>query len=141
MAAIAILKPFLDVRQASAFAILWVFLFVGAAYAADDPLRCVEASKHIGKVKTVCGRLTQGQFRQDVRGQPTFLNCDGQYPNHVFTWLIWGEDRANYGNVERMQGSCVCGRGVIQEYRGKPEIIRPENIHPARDADEIAQCR
>jgi hypothetical protein len=114
---------------------------VTAIYAADDPIRCTEALKHIGEVRTICGPLTQASYRQDVRGQPTFLNCGGRYPNHVFTWLIWGEEKNTYGNVESLQGSCICARGLVQEYRGKPEIVRPEDLHRARGAAEIARCR
>jgi hypothetical protein len=56
------------------------------------------------------------------RGEPTFINLDSAYPNQVFTILVWGDDRKNVGELPRV-GSRVCASGVIQNYKGVPEIV------------------
>ena len=56
------------------------------------------------------------------RGEPTFINLDAAYPNQIFTILVWGDDRQKVGELPR-EGSRVCATGVIQEYRGVPEIV------------------
>ena len=43
------------------------------------------------------------------------------YPNQIFTVLIWGDDRANVGQLPR--SGRVCAAGTITEYRGTPEIV------------------
>jgi hypothetical protein len=56
------------------------------------------------------------------RGEPTFINLDYAYPDQVFTVLVWKEDRKNVGELPR-EGSHVCASGMIQDYRGAPEIV------------------
>jgi hypothetical protein len=57
------------------------------------------------------------------RGKPTFINFDRPYPNQDFTVMIWDDERAGFGSLERYTGRQVCAQGVITEYRGKPEMI------------------
>jgi len=46
------------------------------------------------------------------------------YPHQVFTIVIWGSDRAKFGTPETApQGKQVCATGVIQLFRGLPEVI------------------
>ena len=113
-----------------------------ASQAADDaPLGCKEAASHVGEVRTVCGRLVQGSYRPDVKGEPTFLNCGARYPRQNFMWLIWGEDRASYRPApEQFEGQCVCGSGAIAEYRGKPEVVHPKRFGPASTSGERGLC-
>ena len=44
------------------------------------------------------------------------------YPKQIFTILVWGEDRQKVGELPR-EGSRVCATGMIQDYRGVPEIV------------------
>ena len=69
--------------------------------------------------------VASAHFASGSRGQPTYLNFDRPYPNHIFTALIWGSDRDKFGNAPETfyQGKAVCVSGVIKSYRGKPEII------------------
>ena len=60
----------------------------------------------------------------EVVGAPTFINLDQPYPDQVFTAVNWVEDRAKFGSPEqRFAGREICVSGVIQMYRGIPEII------------------
>lgn len=99
--------------------------------AAGQTLSTSEAKNHIGEQATVCGQVASSHFAARSRGNPTFINLDQPYPNQVFTILIWGSDRPKFGSPETAyQGKHLCVRGVIQLYRGVPEVV-------AREASQI----
>jgi hypothetical protein len=102
---------------ATVLGILWSFSALAASVAPG------EASNHVGETATVCGTVASADYAARSRGQPTFLNLDKAYPNHVFTAVIWGTDRAKFGTPEALLGKQVCATGVIKIFRGKPEII------------------
>jgi hypothetical protein len=92
-----------------------------------------EAPKHLGELATVCGMVASANYAAGSRGRPTFLNLDKAYPNQTFTAVIWDEDRGSFGTPEStLLGKRVCATGVIQLYRGKPEIIlrEPRQLTP-----------
>ena len=103
------------------FVLIAGFLSIGAVNAAS--LTTEEASKHVGENGTVCGTVSSAHYAPRSRGQPTFLNLDKPYPNPSFTAVIWGDDRAKFGEPERLQGKRICVNGPIRLYRGAPEII------------------
>jgi micrococcal nuclease len=89
-----------------------------------ENITAAEAKNHIGETATVCGEVASTRYATSSRGQPTFINLDKPYPNQVFTVLIWGSDRAKFGNAETTyRGKSVCVTGMIKEYRGVPEIV------------------
>jgi DNA/RNA endonuclease YhcR with UshA esterase domain len=95
--------------------------------AGGQRLTAAEARKHIGEKATVCGKVVSTRFAVRTRGQPTFLNLDEPYPRQVFTVVIWGSDRAEFGSPEvTYLGKNVCVKGKIERYRGVPEIEASE---------------
>jgi len=85
-------------------------------------ITAAEAKNHVGEQATVCGKVASEKTATSSRGEPTFINLDSSYPNQVFTILIWGEDRKNVGELPRV-GAHACASGMIQDYRGVPEIV------------------
>jgi hypothetical protein len=82
-----------------------------------------DAINHIGEVATVCGRVASAKYAADANRQPTFLNLDKPYPDHIFTAVIWGSDRAAFVYApESLADRQICVTGTIQLYRGKAEI-------------------
>jgi DNA/RNA endonuclease YhcR with UshA esterase domain len=81
-----------------------------------------DAKNHIGERATVCGLVASERTVTSSRGEPTFINLDAAYPNQVFTILVWGDDRQKVGALPT-EGSRVCATGMIQGYRGVPEIV------------------
>jgi DNA/RNA endonuclease YhcR with UshA esterase domain len=100
------------------------FIFVIAI-----PLFSVEytaqmAQNHIGEKATVCGEVASTYYASSSNGEPTFLNLDKAYPDHVFTAVIWGENRDNFDEPEvKYRGKSVCVTGKIKSYRGLAQII------------------
>ena len=94
----------------------------------DQVISCEEAKNCYGEFKTVQG-LFHCVYRPDVKGQPTFCNCPVPHPNHDFTALIWGDERPAFESCLGEEPATLLHKqefgvhGLIEEYRGKPEII------------------
>jgi hypothetical protein len=85
-------------------------------------LTTAQAKAHVGERATVCGKVACEKTATSSKGEPTFINLDSAYPSQVFTILVWGDDRKNVGKLPQV-GSRVCATGMIQDYRGIPEIV------------------
>ena len=85
----------------------------------------IDAHKFIGMEKTVCGTVASATYAIRSKGRPTFLNLDQPYPKQIFTVVIWGSDRNKFKNPPEtfLKGKRICVTGIIEDYRGKPEII------------------
>jgi len=59
-------------------------------------------------------------YQPSVNGQPTYCN-DAPYPDHSFTYLVWGQD------VSYLNGHCLLVKGEISYYNGKPQITWNNN--------------
>ncbi len=89
-----------------------------------EAISAAEAKNHIGEVATVCGKVVSARYAASSRGRPTFLNVDKPYPEQVFTVVIWGDDRAKFGQPEEdYRGKNICATGKLEAYRGSPEIV------------------
>lgn len=83
-----------------------------------------EAKDHVGKQAKVCGKVVSANFATSTRRKPTFLNLDEPYPRQVFTAVIWETDREKFGQPELdLLNKNICVTGLIEGYKGKPEII------------------
>ena len=102
--------------------VLGCLLAAATAYAAD-PLGPADAVNRIGEEATVCGEVTGAKFSSHRKRKPTFIDFGPPHPNHLFTALIWGENRDKFDYVpESLFGKTICVSGTITEHKGKPEI-------------------
>ena len=111
-----------------AYFIFLIFVFLicaSASIAQQEYINPIDAHKYIGMEKTVCGTVASATYAVRTKGRPTFLNLDQPYPNQIFTVVIWGPDRNNFKNPPEtfFRGKTICVTGIIESYRGKPEII------------------
>jgi hypothetical protein len=91
---------------------------------AQKRLAAGEAKDHIGETATVCGNVVSTRYAASTKGQPTFLNLDKPYPNQIFTIVIWGNNRSQFGRPEvEYNEKRICVTGKITEYRGIPEVV------------------
>jgi DNA/RNA endonuclease YhcR with UshA esterase domain len=91
---------------------------------AGSAIPAAEAKAHIGQTATVCGKVVTTRYLERTQKQPTFLNFDRAYPDHSFTAVIFGPDRAKFGKPEEdYLHKDICVTGKIEEYRGKPETV------------------
>lgn len=80
-----------------------------------------EAASHTGQIVTVEGTVTEVHTARS--GSATFLDMGGQYPNQVFTGVIFARDMATVGDVSDLDGKTVDIKGLVRMYRGRPEIV------------------
>ena len=111
-----------------AYFIFLVFPFLVCAsgsIAQQEYINPIDAHKYIGMEKTVCGTVASATYAIRTKGRPTFLNLDQPYPKQIFTVLIWGSDRNKFKNPPEtfFKSKRICVTGIIEDYRGKPEII------------------
>jgi hypothetical protein len=95
---------------------------------AQTHITAAEAKNHVGERATVCGNVVSTHYAARSKGNPTFLNLDEPYPRQVFTILIWGSDRAKFGDPEAKYGNKrVCVTGLIKDYKGVPEVVAEQS--------------
>lgn len=111
-------------------AVLLALIAPNLAYSTDS-ITPSQASHYVGQYAQVCGIVASATYAERDRGQPTFLNLDRAFPNHVFTAVIWGSNRTKFSyRPESLKGKRICVDGRIEEYRGKPqiEVYQPSQI-------------
>src|SRR5262245_23074774 len=99
-------------------------LFVGrlstTSLAQTSTITPDQAPQHIGENATVEGVVVA--VSTSKRGN-TFINFGGVYPNQTFTgWIPAGTPLASDPSIQSLQGKRVKITGLIEPYRGKPEI-------------------
>jgi hypothetical protein len=106
------------------FLTLLVLVNLGSV-SAQNIISSDTASQYIGKTATVCGDVASATYASRSKGKPTFLNLDKPYPNHIFTAVIWIEDRSKFDNPPEVlfRGKRICVTGVVESYRNKPQIV------------------
>jgi hypothetical protein len=99
---------------------------------AGKPISPEDAHKHIGEIQTVCGHVASTYYSVKSKGQPTFLNLNKPYPEHIFTIVIWGSDRHKFGDLPEIvyKNKDVCVAGEITTYKNKSQIV-------AKDSSQI----
>lgn len=88
---------------------------------AAQSISAADARNHVGEKATVCGKVADERTVTSSSEEPTFINLDAPYPRQIFTIVTWREDRPAVGKLPG-QGSRVCITGLIEKYRGVPEI-------------------
>lgn len=114
-----------SLRKLKALEIALLCVFAASAVLAQtERITAWEAKKHLGEKATVCGRVAGIHFVSSGKGQPTFIHFEEQYPNQIFTTVIWGSDRPKFGRPEvTYRDKNVCVTGKITSYLGIPEIV------------------
>ncbi len=103
---------------------LAAFLF-GMATVNAQKITPDEAASHIGETVTVCGKIFGGKFFDRSEKKITLLNMGAAYPKSPLTIVVNEEDRKNFKTApeELYNGKNVCIKGIVKEYKGKPQIF------------------
>lgn len=99
-------------------------------------ITATDAAGRVGEWVTVCGTVMTANYAIDSGGQPTFLNLDLPYPDHVLTLIVWAEDRWMYptGPEEAFAPPAqVCAEGTVETYNGRPQVVPLGPITLAQD--------
>lgn len=86
-----------------------------------------DALGQVGHTAKVCGVVASGNYAAESRARPTFLtlvNPGQANPTGTLTAVIYGTDRAKFGNPEvSLPGQRVCVAGFVSYFRHRPELI------------------
>ena len=106
-----------------------------AALCGPGAVLSTRASQAVGRSATVAIAKVDASYQPNVRGQPTFLN-DAPYPNHLFTAVIWGNNRRQFNPPPEgaWQGEALCVTGPVELFQQKPQIVvtSPSQLRAAR---------
>jgi exonuclease VII large subunit len=111
--------------------IVLLFLVFQGVYAQDCDINPKNAIDYEGSEVTVCGIVSQVSTPNNIRGNPTYFNLGGRFPNHTFTVIIWGSDAKKFEtSLKLYEGKNIAVTGVVEIYRGKAQINvkEPEQI-------------
>ena len=120
--------------------LLIVSLVTTFAAFSQPEIKIADVKAHVGDSVKVCAIVRNIKYLQKVKGQPTFLDYGGTYPNAPLTLVIWGERRSQFPDIDLYKGSNVCLTGKIVLYRDKPEIVlysRQQIISVVKDEEVI----
>jgi hypothetical protein len=78
-----------------------------------------EAAKNYDETLVVTGKVVDVSVRPTI----TILDLDQPYPNTTFTAVVFPENAAQFGDMQRFKNQSVEIYGTVTEYRNKPEII------------------
>ena len=94
-------------------------------FSAEVSIKSSDAMEYVGQYQEVCGEVVSTHYAYGARGTPTFLNFDEAYPNHIFTAVIWGDNRSQFKfkPEKYFDGKEVCVEGKIGTFKDKPQII------------------
>lgn len=84
-----------------------------------------EAEDYIGTYAEVCGVVASADYLSNVSGQPTFLNLDEPFPDHIFTAIIFGENRNRFQFLPEQEymNQNICVTGTIRLHERVPQIV------------------
>ncbi|MEM2932885.1 MAG: thermonuclease family protein [Candidatus Pacearchaeota archaeon] len=86
----------------------------------NDSIYACDAKNYIGEEKIVEGTVVDiGKSKTNT----TFLNFEKPYPYQCFTAVILSSSLNNFQDVNIYKNKIVKVKGIIKEYKGKPEII------------------
>ena len=95
------------------------------AVSAQERISAADAAKYIGKSVTVCGRVALANYVVSSVGRPTYLNLDRPYPNHIFTVIIWGENRSKFPTLpeKASSGKKICVSGTVTSFQEESQMV------------------
>jgi hypothetical protein len=109
---------------------LIIFLLIFVFYPifttqADEYIIPEDAHKHLGEDKIVCGTVANTYYAVESKGQPTYLNLNKPWPEHIFTIVILKSDRHKFKSPPEIffDNKKVCVTGIITAYQDKPQVI------------------
>ncbi len=99
-----------------------IFILISTVSYSGTKIDSQDAPFHQGKDVTACGIVKEvSRFKRGY-----YLNMDDFYPKQSLTLVIWENDLAEFterhGSLSNLTNKLVCGRGIVNEYRGRHQI-------------------
>jgi len=106
------------------YILIFLLTFKTLSSTAQKNIDIEDASKYVNDSVIICSKIYSGKFLEKVKGSPTLLDVDAKYPNARLTLVIWSDVRKQFNHApELLYNKDVCIYGVIEMYKGKPQIV------------------
>ncbi|MEO6131790.1 MAG: hypothetical protein ABIQ02_08070 [Saprospiraceae bacterium] len=105
--------------------LLWLVLTISVSTMYGQRTVSTDSIKFFdGKTITVCSNVSS-TFMTKGEQKTSFLNFGPEFPNQLFTVVIYEEDLHNFNYVpaEKLNGKNVCITGSVRMFDGAAEII------------------
>lgn len=115
------MRHFINLLSAAGVALLL------STFAYAETISPQDAPEYVGSSVTVEGVVSQVAT---TSSGTIFINFGGRFPNHVFYAVIFRNNSNQFSGVGNFEGRAVAISGVVEWYKGKPQIIvsRPDQI-------------
>ncbi|MHB1956989.1 MAG: hypothetical protein ACYCOU_25000 [Sulfobacillus sp.] len=106
--------------------VLLLITMVSAAQC-QSVLKDSDAAGPIGELAVIEGRVVDVHVS---RKGNCFMHFGARYPNETLSGVVFSSSVSRFSGLKRLNGYVVRIRGLLQLYRGKPEIIlrSPEQL-------------
>lgn len=101
-----------------ALALAGFALSISSATAATVAMK--DAASHQGQTVTVEGNVS---MVFSTKAGTTFIDMGGDFPDQLFTVVIFPSDAKAMGDEKRFVGKTIDVTGEVKIYKGRPEII------------------
>jgi hypothetical protein len=111
--------------------LLLIFIFLNLILAGfAQTIKPEDAAKYVGQVVTVCGKIFDGKYLDNIKGKPTLLNMGAAYPKQPLTIVIWDDLRSKlaYKPEQKWLNKQICVTGKVEIYKGRVEIVVDKEI-------------
>ncbi len=78
------------------FILILLSFFSAFLSSAQQEIKIEDAKNHIGDSVKICALVYSGKYLPNVKGQPTFLDMGGNFPNAPLRIIIWGYVRKQF---------------------------------------------
>lgn len=87
-----------------------------------NTINSADALNYVNETKTVCGCIVSTNYIKWASA--TYLNLDFKYPNHIFSLVIFGDNRNNFPDKpeDEYYGKKLCATGKVELLKGIPVI-------------------
>lgn len=97
-------------------------MFLSQLVFGAEEISTKDAPFYTGQDVIACGALHEvARFKRGL-----YLNMDNKYPKQSLTFIVWGDDikefNKKFDGVETLVGQNLCGKGMVNEYKGRSQI-------------------
>ena len=112
----------------SRLATFLILLFTGPLLSASDCIPIHEASRHVGEVQCVTGKVLR--VKAGARGVHHIDVCE-DHEACPFSVVVFSHDLRDVGDIRRLEGRTIEVNGSVKMYDGRAEIVlsRVNQLH------------
>ena len=103
-----------------------------AEIAQSNSINFTNAPKYIGQQVVISGQVDHVFVSKT---DTTFINFCRDYRSCPFSAVIFPDDRSQFGDLQQLIGETVQISGVVDEYKGNPQIVLQNPSQLSKESD------